>query len=363
MARVPRNLPRPLPSPQPVARLHTWRASLKPLHASLRLSRPRQKQAVRKAKTPVRQPPSLENRAKTAKRKPRSLAREPETLANRPQTPATKPQTLARSFLTLGGKPSFFVIRNSTFVPAMFDPTLPQEGTPLDAVQMRSQLNGLKALIDAILTVTAAQVDGVNTLPPNSPANASVTVSGNTLHFTFEIPQGLEGPMGQPGPPFAQAVVDSVNTVDPGTPAAVGVSFDGTNVRFTFDIPRGNDGAAGSNGSDGAQGPPFAQAVVDAVNTLPAGSNAAVNVSFDGTNVRFTFDIPQGSNGSDGAQGPPGEVSQVDLNNGLQNNLSQCSNNSNGVSTLNQGADSNYNQTQMQDVLNKLDELITALRR
>jgi hypothetical protein len=33
----------------------------------------------------------------------------------------------------------------------MFDPNLPQEGTPLDAVQMRSQFNGLKTLIDAIL--------------------------------------------------------------------------------------------------------------------------------------------------------------------------------------------------------------------
>jgi hypothetical protein len=48
----------------------------------------------------------------------------------------------------------------------MFDPNLPQEGTPLDAVQMRSQLNGLKALIDAALGITAAaQVDATNTLP------------------------------------------------------------------------------------------------------------------------------------------------------------------------------------------------------
>ena len=65
--------------------------------------------------------------------------------------------------------------------------------------------------------------------------------------------------MGQQGPPFSQAVVDAVNTVDPGTPAAVGVSFDGTNVRFTFDIPRGNEGpqgAGGQNGNDGSQGPP-----------------------------------------------------------------------------------------------------------
>ena len=71
----------------------------------------------------------------------------------------------------------------------MFDPALPQEGTPLDAVQMRSQLNGLKAIIDAILTVSTTQVDGTTTLPPGTPANASVNVVGNTLHFTFDIPQ------------------------------------------------------------------------------------------------------------------------------------------------------------------------------
>ncbi|MCE2693259.1 MAG: hypothetical protein QE570_15275 [Verrucomicrobiota bacterium] len=40
----------------------------------------------------------------------------------------------------------------------------------------------------------------------------------------------------------------------------------------------------------------------------------------------------------------------------------KTSNHSNGVSTLGQGADESYNQSQMQDVLNKLDELIKALR-
>ena len=52
-----------------------------------------------------------------------------------------------------------------------------------------------------------------------------------------------------------------------------------------------------------------------------------------------------------------------DLNNAIANALAQTSNNSNGVTTLGQGADGSYNQSQMQDVLNKLDELINALRR
>lgn len=52
-----------------------------------------------------------------------------------------------------------------------------------------------------------------------------------------------------------------------------------------------------------------------------------------------------------------------DLNNAIANALAQTSNNSNGVSTLGQGADGNYNQQQMQDLINKVDELINALRR
>jgi hypothetical protein len=52
----------------------------------------------------------------------------------------------------------------------MFDPNLPQEGTPLDAVQMRSQFNGLKALIDAFGAINAAQVDSTKTQPPSMEA-------------------------------------------------------------------------------------------------------------------------------------------------------------------------------------------------
>lgn len=236
-----------------------------------------------------------------------------------------------------------------------FDPAWPQNGQNIDADRFRAQFAGIIDLIGSGSGINAAQVDSTNTLPPSSTANASVSVVGNTLHFTFEIPQGQEGPMGQQGPPFAQAVVDAVNTVDPGQPAAVGVSFDGTDVRFTFDIPRGNDGAPGSDGGEGPPGQPFAQAVVDSVNTLPAGSNAAVNVSFDGTNVHFTFDIPQGNDGSEGAQGPPGEISQTQLDDAIAG----TSANTNNVSTL----DTPFADPDMEAMRQKMNEMINALRR
>ena len=137
----------------------------------------------------------------------------------------------------------------------MFDPNLPQAGTEVDAVQMRSQLNGLKSLIDAVPTITGAVVDSVSTLPAGSPAQVSASVSGGVLHLSFGIPTGDTG---APGP-----------------------------------------------------------------------------------------------------QGEPGPVNFGDLASAIQT----TSTNSNQVSTLNQQADGNYNFSQLQQVMDKVDELINALRR
>jgi len=83
----------------------------------------------------------------------------------------------------------------------MYDPTYPPANAEIESAPLRNQFNALKALIDAIQTLTGAQVDGVTTLPPGSPAAASVTVTGNTLHFSFQIPVGATGAEGTPGPP------------------------------------------------------------------------------------------------------------------------------------------------------------------
>jgi hypothetical protein len=133
--------------------------------------------------------------------------------------------------------------------------------------QMRGQLNGLKDLIDAIQTITAAQVDATNTLPPGDPAAVTVSVTGDTLHFTFDIPQGEAG-------------------------------------------------AAGSEG-------------------------------------------PQGIQGEEGPQGMPGEVSLQQLTDAI----ATTSSNSNGVSTLEMTVNDPPTQGEVQLIANKLDELITALRR
>ena len=130
-----------------------------------------------------------------------------------------------------------------------FNPTLPLDNALIVASQMRDQFNGLDA---KILSIPAGPAGPVG---PMGPAG----------------PQGEPGPQGDPGP----------------------------------------EGSAGSQGEPGPQGPPFAHAVVDGVETLGPGSPATVTVDFDGTDVHFSFAIPQGE---PGAEGPPGEVtvSQLD---------------------------------------------------
>jgi hypothetical protein len=99
--------------------------------------------------------------------------------------------------------------------------------------------------------------------------------------------------------------------------------------------------------------PTITSAVVDAVNTLPAGDPAEVSVSVIGDVLHLSFGIPMGQSG------PPGEVTLADMNAAI----ATTSSNSNAVTMLSQVADAEYSQTQMQSLFTKVDELLMALRR
>jgi hypothetical protein len=96
--------------------------------------------------------------------------------------------------------------------------------------------------------------------------------------------------------------------------------------------------------------PTITSAVVDSLTTLPAGDPATVVASISAGVLHFSFGIPAG---------PPGEVTQALLDAAIQT----TSANSNSVNQLNATADISYQSSQMQEVMNKLDELIWALRR
>ncbi len=74
-----------------------------------------------------------------------------------------------------------------------YDPTYPATNALIESVPMRAQFNGLKDLLDNIPVIANAVVDAVVTDPPGNPASVQVYVSQGTLHFTFNIPQGLPG--------------------------------------------------------------------------------------------------------------------------------------------------------------------------
>ncbi|MCX6853863.1 MAG: hypothetical protein NTV80_03045 [Verrucomicrobia bacterium] len=124
-----------------------------------------------------------------------------------------------------------------------------------------------------------------------------------------------------------------MNTLNPGEAATVSVSFDGSNVRFTFGIPRGNDGPQGMQGDPG--GP-----------TGPQG--------------------PQGNDGGQGppgAQGPPGEISQAQLDSAILNSLNGTSNNTNGVSTLDTAFADPPTLADLEALRQKMNEMILNGRR
>ena len=93
-------------------------------------------------------------------------------------------------------------------------------------------------------------------------------------------------------------------------------------------IPVGPEGPAGPEGPQGPQG-----------NTGPEG--------------------PQGQPGDPGPEGPPGEVSFTDLTDAIDG----TSANSNSVDFIAQAADPDYNPSQIQALIDKVDELIGVLRR
>ena len=203
-----------------------------------------------------------------------------------------------------------------------YDPTIPADHADLTGAMFRGQLNGLKDLIDALQSINAAQIDSVSTGNPGDLAAVTLTVNGSTLNFSFSLPRGsdgnngadgINGSNGADGSSVTGAIMDSVTTVNPGDPATATVSWDGANVRFTLGVPRGQDG---SNGTDG-------------------------------------------TNGSDGGPGPPGEVTSSQLNTAIDG----TSANSNNVTMLGLVVSDPPTQGEMQDIANKLDELILALRR
>jgi hypothetical protein len=113
-----------------------------------------------------------------------------------------------------------------------YDPNYPPTNAPLDSAPMRAQFTGIVDLIAAVPTITGAQVDAVNTLPPGTPATVIVSITGSVLHLTFGIPAGESGP---PGQVTEGQLTAAINTT-PHNPSSV----QPLNVNFTDPVSAGD---------------------------------------------------------------------------------------------------------------------------
>jgi hypothetical protein len=192
----------------------------------------------------------------------------------------------------------------------------------MEAGQMRSQFNGLKTLIDNV--------------PAGPPGPQGPQGPQGAPGPQGEV--GPDGPQGEPGPQGPQGEQGPVGPSG-GPPGPQGEP--------------GPAGPAGPQGEPGPQGPPFANAVVDGVTTLPPGDPAAVSVSFDGTDVHFSFSIPQGE------QGPPGDVSMQQLDDAV----ATTAQNPSGIAPYTGGFSDPPTQAEMQDFAAYVESLRAAMTR
>ncbi|MCB1276940.1 hypothetical protein [Prosthecobacter sp.] len=96
------------------------------------------------------------------------------------------------------------------------------------------------------------------------------------------------------------------------------------------------------------------QGIVDLISSIPKGDPGD-----PGPQGPAGPQGPQGNDGAEGPQGPVGEVSFADLSNAIVG----TSNNSNSIDVLGLAVSDPPTQAEVQQIADKVDELINALRR
>ncbi len=112
---------------------------------------------------------------------------------------------------------------------------------------------------------------------------------------------------------------------------------------------------AGPPGPAGPQGPVFASVQIGSVTTGAPGSAASASVNTFGNNVEISFTIPEGQPGSG--------VTIIDVNNAIANEIASTARNPSTVSDLSLLPSPTPTQSDLLAVIDKLNELLAALRR
>jgi len=191
-----------------------------------------------------------------------------------------------------------------------YDPTKPINGSLISAGELRAQFTGLKTLIDAVPVGPPGPAGPVG---PAGPAGAEGAVGP-------EGPQGDAGPAGPAGP---------------------------SNIYVQEGDPGGADGDFWLRPSDGT-----------------AFRREGGNWSDKGTLKGVQGDPgPAGPQGPEGPQGPMGEVTTQQLNDGIAAAVGGTANNVNGVQPLGLALSDPPVTSEIQQILDKLNETINGLHR
>jgi hypothetical protein len=232
-----------------------------------------------------------------------------------------------------------------------FDPDWPSYKAPNSSAKWREQLTSLKSLIDSV---------PIGNQGPEGPPG----------------PQGTEGPPGPPGmtgPQGEQGLTGNgiANVYDDGSGRAVVQMSDGT-LYGPFTIvsgPQGIPGPMGMQGDVGPEGPQGPQGYtgnpgpsgVGIGNVTDNGSGLAIVHTTDG-NSYGPFTIASGPTGPQGEQGPIGPQGEVSAQQ-LADAIAGTANNVNAIEPMNLSVSDPPTQAEVQAVVDKLNELINALKR
>jgi len=273
---------------------------------------------------------------------------------------------------------------------ATFDPNHPQNGDEVEADLLRNNFNALNEKIDAVPAgppgpagadgQPGAEGRGVAEVYDSGDGRAMVRMTDGATYGPFTVAGGPAGPQGDrgdkgdtgekgdkgdagdpggpPGPPGSEGApgaqgpagndgVSVTNVFDNGDGRAV-VQLSNGQTYGPFSVASGPQGPSGNDGSNGADG--------RSITNIRDNGDGTLTVDMSDGSTQGPFPMPAGPVGP---QGPQGEVSAADLSFAIGGTPSNC----NGVQLLNLTVSDPPTQSELQAVVNKIDELINALRR
>ena len=228
-----------------------------------------------------------------------------------------------------------------------FDPSEPKSGTPKRSAPIRENFVALKAMLDTIPAGPPGQDGrGIANIRFNPDNTLTIEMTDGATFGPFPLPVGPAGSPGAdstvPGPQGAAGNEGRgiAEVFDNGDGRAMVRMSDGATYG-PFMVANGPSGAPGSNGNDGR-----------GIFEIRNNGDGTVTVVYTDGNTAGPFPLPAGPQGP---QGVPGEVSAADLSFAFGN----TSANSNSVQSL----DTPYADPEKEAMRQKINELISALRR